>query len=137
MLEDGNLFEPFKDGELDDELHLAQMVSLMGAPPKQFLERSEKCRKWWNSEGKILLNGGYASFWTLLTTPGVWIGATAIPSQTLESREIRLKGQDRELLLALVRKILRWLPEERPSAEELFEDDFIGQFMSQVKPTPL
>ena len=26
------------------------MVSLMGAPPKQFLERSEKCRQYWNSE---------------------------------------------------------------------------------------
>lgn len=116
LLEDGNLFRPFKDGELDDELHLAQMVSLMGAPPKQFLERSEKCRKYWNSEG-------------------VWIAATAIPSQTLESREIRLKGQDRELLLALVRKILRWLPEERPSAEELYEDDFLCQFLHRVQAT--
>jgi hypothetical protein len=61
---------------------------------------------------------------------GNWIAATPIPSQTLESREMRLQGKDRELLLALPRKILEWLPEERPSAEDLFEDGFILQFMS-------
>jgi hypothetical protein len=43
---------------------------------------------------------------------------------------MRLQGEDRELLLALLRKILKWLPEERPSAEDLFEDGFILQFMS-------
>lgn len=47
---------------------------------------------------------------------------------------MRLKGQDRDLLLALVRKILRWLPEERPSAQDLFEDEFIVQFMAEFEP---
>jgi len=54
-----------------------------------------------------------------------------MPNQTLESREMRLQGKDKELLLALLRKILRWLPEERPSAEDLSEDNFIVQFMSE------
>ncbi|RMY83670.1 hypothetical protein D0862_11640 [Hortaea werneckii] len=114
LLEDGNLFQPFKDGHLDDEVHFAQMVSLMGPPPKQFLERSDRCRKFWDSEGN-------------------WIAATPIPEQTLETREMRLTGEDRDLLLALVRKILRWLPEERPSAEDLYEDEFILQFMKETK----
>jgi hypothetical protein len=61
---------------------------------------------------------------------GNWIAVTPIPSQILESREMRLQGKDRELLLTLLRKILKWLPEERPSAEDLFEDGFILQFMS-------
>lgn len=51
LLEDGNLFNPIKDGHLDDELHLAQMVSLMGPPPKQFLRRSDQCLKYWDVEG--------------------------------------------------------------------------------------
>ena len=59
---------------------------------------------------------------------GNWIATTPIPNQTLESREIRLEGKDKELLLALARKILRWLPEERPTAQELFDDEFIIQF---------
>lgn len=46
---------------------------------------------------------------------------------------MRLKGKDRDLLLALVRKILKWLPEERPSAQDLFGDDFIVQFMGEVE----
>lgn len=39
-------------------------------------------------------------------------------------REQWLQGKEQEQLLALVRRILRWLPEERPSAEDLFEDAF-------------
>ncbi|KAI7290811.1 hypothetical protein KC352_g3041 [Hortaea werneckii] len=114
LLEDGNLFRPFEDGLLDDELHFAQMVSLMGPPPKQFVERSDRCRRYWDSEGN-------------------WIAATQIPNQTLETREMRLTGDDRDLLLALVRKILRWLPEERPSAEDLYQDKFVLQFMEEVE----
>lgn len=40
-------------------------------------------------------------------------------------REKRLEGKDQALLLALVRKVLRWLPEDRPSAEDLFDDEFL------------
>lgn len=64
---------------------------------------------------------------------GHWIASTPIPNQSLESRDTRMKGKDRELLLVLLRKILRWLPEERPSAEDLYEDEFITQFMSEDK----
>jgi hypothetical protein len=31
------------------------------------------------------------------------------------------------LLLAFVRRILRWLPEERPVASELWDDEFLEQ----------
>ena len=51
LLEDGNLFQPFKDGQLDNEVHFAQMISLMGPPPKQFIERSDRCLKYWDAEG--------------------------------------------------------------------------------------
>lgn len=42
-----------KDDRLSDELHLAEMVALMGPPPKAFLERSEECSKYWDAEGKF------------------------------------------------------------------------------------
>lgn len=54
LLEDDNLFRPFKDGYLNDELHFAQMVALMGPPPKQLLERSDRCSKYWDSEGTVV-----------------------------------------------------------------------------------
>lgn len=106
LFEGSSLFCAMKDGNLNDEQHLAEMVSLMGPPPKSLLERSEMSRRYWNAEG-------------------VWIAATPIPCQTLEAREKRLDGREREKLLALARKILRWLPEERPTAEELYEDEFL------------
>ena len=65
-----------------------------------------------------------------LMSKGNWIAATPIPDQTLESRETRLQGSDKKLLLVLVRKILRWLPDERPCAEELIEED---EFLNQTR----
>jgi hypothetical protein len=43
------------------------------------------------------------------------IAATPIPEQSFEMREKRFSGKDKVLLLKLLRKGLRWLPEERPS----------------------
>ena len=52
LFEGGRLFRAIRDGHLDDELHLAEMVSLMGPPPREFLERSRKCRQYWDAEGR-------------------------------------------------------------------------------------
>jgi hypothetical protein len=41
---------------------------------------------------------------------------------------MRLQGKDRVLLLAFMRKLLKWLPEERPSAQDLFEDEFLLRY---------
>ncbi|EXJ86262.1 hypothetical protein A1O1_06632 [Capronia coronata CBS 617.96] len=111
LFEGGRLFHAVKDGRLDDELHLAEMVSLMGPSPGKFLDRSDMCRRYWDSEGN-------------------WITPTPIPDQSLEIRERRLDRKDKELLLALARKILRWLPEERPSADDRFEVEFLVQWLS-------
>ncbi|GAB0139051.1 hypothetical protein EsDP_00007267 [Epichloe bromicola] len=108
LFEGGRLFHAVKDGVLSDELHLAEMVSLMGPPPKRFLERSQTCARYFDGEGN-------------------WIASTPIPQQTFESREGRLEGKDKELLLALVRRILCWLPDDRPSAQDLFENEFLVQ----------
>ncbi|KAF1825216.1 protein kinase [Dissoconium aciculare CBS 342.82] len=107
------IWDLFEGGRnLSDVQHLAEMVSLMGPPPAAFLKRSEKCSQFWDSEGN-------------------WICDTEIPQQSFETREKRLAGEDKVLLLALVRKILRWMPEERPSAEDLFEDPFLTQYQHE------
>lgn len=80
--------------------------------------------------GSVSISLGIAS----LTIKGNWIAATPIPDQTLESRETRLEGKDKELLLALAHKIFRWLPEERPSAQDLYEDEFLTQFVPKDQP---
>lgn len=52
LFEGGRLFRAVREGHLNDEQHLAEMVSLLGPPPKEFLERSNKCRQYWDADGK-------------------------------------------------------------------------------------
>lgn len=105
------------------------MVSLMGPPPKSFIEKSEKCLKYWDTEGERQSSPVHTS--SRLTAKGNWIAATPIPEQSLESREKRLNGKDKELLLQYVRRVLRWNPEDRPSAQDLFELEFLTQFQRE------
>lgn len=46
------LFQARNDQRLlDDTLHLAEMVAIMGPPPREFLERSEMSSIWWDKNG--------------------------------------------------------------------------------------
>lgn len=45
----------------------------------------------------------------------------------MERIEKRLSGEDYKTFIQFMRKILRWLPEERPTAAELVYDDFLMQ----------
>lgn len=44
-------------------------------------------------------------------------------------REHQFSGEDKQLFLKFLRGIFRWLPEDRPTAEELAYDDFLMQPM--------
>lgn len=56
MVAGGHLFFAKKNGILNDEQHLAEMVSLMGPPPPEFLRRSDKCRQFWDEQGMMPLS---------------------------------------------------------------------------------
>ena len=75
----------------------------------------------------ILLHPIILSFHICFT--GNWKGSVPIPEQSLETRELQLSSEDKELFLNFLRKIFRWLPEERPTAEELANDEFLMQDM--------
>jgi serine/threonine-protein kinase SRPK3 len=51
LLEGGHLFFAKKNRILDDEQHLAEMISLLGPPPLEFLKRSKRCDQYWDSQG--------------------------------------------------------------------------------------
>ncbi|KND88470.1 Serine/threonine-protein kinase SRPK [Tolypocladium ophioglossoides CBS 100239] len=117
LLEGRRLFNAKRDGILNDEQHVAEMVSLMGKPPREFVQRSDRASAFFDDSGN-------------------WIGSIPIPNQPLEDRIDQLHGEDKQLLLGFVRRIPRWLPKERPTAEELAYDDFLMQayFASQSQP---
>ncbi|TAQ84459.1 hypothetical protein B7494_g7206 [Chlorociboria aeruginascens] len=108
LLEGGHLFFARKNRILDDEQHLAEMVSLSGPPPPEFLKRSGTCSQYWDSQGN-------------------WQGSVPIPDQSFEIREQWLRGEDRPLFVRFLRRMLCWMPEERPAAEELALDAFLMQ----------
>ncbi|KAK2765391.1 hypothetical protein FQN54_008237 [Arachnomyces sp. PD_36] len=95
-----------EDKLLDDRLHLAEMMAIMGPPPKEFLERSESSRIFWDDNGH-------------------WRGLAPIPEQNLETLAEGIEGKDIKGFLGFLRKILRWLPEERPTAGELLFDPWL------------
>jgi serine/threonine protein kinase len=66
----------------------------------------------------------------IFSTTGKWKGSVPIPDQSFETREWRLDGEDRHLFLNFLRRMLRWMPEERPTARELAYDDFLMQAIS-------
>ncbi|KAL7938035.1 protein kinase [Trichoderma chlorosporum] len=115
LLEGKRLFHAEKDGILDDEQHLAEMVSLMGNPPPEFLRRSSICSRFFDDAGN-------------------WKGSVPIPDQSFEERITQLQGEDKELLLGFVRSVLCWLPEQRPTAEEMAYDDFLMQAYFAAEP---
>ncbi|KFH41730.1 Dual specificity tyrosine-phosphorylation-regulated kinase-like protein [Hapsidospora chrysogenum ATCC 11550] len=108
LLEGKRLFHAKKDGVLGDERHLAEMVSLIGNPPPEFLRRSKICARFFDDAGN-------------------WKGSIPIPDQSFEDRITQVQGEDKELLLRFVRSVLCWLPEQRPTAEEMAYDDFLMQ----------
>ncbi|EFE37918.1 hypothetical protein TRV_07408 [Trichophyton verrucosum HKI 0517] len=93
------LFKARNDEKLlDDRLHLAEMIAIMGPPPKEFLERSQTSLIYWDEN----------------------------------------EGEDVAGFLSFLRRILRWLPEERPTAGELMFDPWLmeglGKFGQSKKP---
>lgn len=60
-------------------------------------------------------------------TIGNWKGSVPIPDQSFEIREQWLHGEDRALFVQFLRRMLCWMPEERPVAEELAFDEFLMQ----------
>ncbi|KAF3482010.1 CMGC/SRPK protein kinase [Arthroderma uncinatum] len=110
LFEKGHLFENINPmGELDHGRRFAEMISLMGPPPPEFLQRSKEGAKYWDEKGNWKLSHIYP-----------------IPKQTLESREIQLEGENKRLFLEFMRKMLQWVPEDRANAQQLlFEDPWV------------
>ena len=65
---------------------------------------------------------------------GIWKGSVPIPEQSFEDRITQLEGEDKELLLVLMRRVLCWLPEERPTAVDIANDEFLMQCFLAVQP---
>ncbi|KAL8910112.1 MAG: hypothetical protein Q9171_004573 [Xanthocarpia ochracea] len=88
--------------------HLAEMIALMGPPPPELLKRGKRSAEFFDDDGQ-------------------WRGGIPIPDRTsLEDSEESLEGGNKEAFLRFMRKMIQWRPEDRQTAKELLEDDWLN-----------
>ena len=115
----------------DSRQHIAHMVSLLGLPPADFLRRSETGEPWkyFDTRGEYLMPARqYFGTLTgsLSNVSGHWTGTTTLSNDSLELLEHRLEGEKKAQFLGFVRKMLKWIPEERYTAYELLDDPWLS-----------
>ncbi|OGM43841.1 putative serine/threonine protein kinase [Aspergillus bombycis] len=107
LFEQGHLFyarDPEKNSS--DTHHLAEMIAVLGPPPKDILQKTDYGTKFFDINGN-------------------WKGAAEIPPISLEKLEGNLQGLHQDLFLCFIRKMLQWRPEDRASAKELLSDPWL------------
>ncbi|KAJ5587346.1 CMGC protein kinase [Penicillium hispanicum] len=95
-----------QDDIFDDRVHLAEMVALLGPPPKEFVNGSKVGHVFWDENGD-------------------WKNLAPVPDISVESLGANIKGEDKAGFFRFLRKALRWLPEERPTAYEILRDEWL------------
>ncbi|KAL8856069.1 MAG: hypothetical protein Q9178_007325 [Gyalolechia marmorata] len=88
--------------------HLAEMIALMGPPPPELLKRGKRSAEFFDDDGQ-------------------WRAGIPIPDRkSLEDSEESLEGGNKEAFLRFMRKMIQWRPEDRQTAKELLEDDWLN-----------
>ncbi|KAL9004338.1 MAG: hypothetical protein Q9188_002851 [Gyalolechia gomerana] len=88
--------------------HLADMMALMGPPPSELLKAGKRTAEFFGKDGE-------------------WQAEIPVPARTcLEESEENLEGSNKEAFLRFVRKMVQWRPEDRQTATQLLEDDWLN-----------
>jgi len=103
--------------------HLADMIALMGPPPPDLLKRGKRTAEFLDKDGE-----NSPTRTTLFANPpGKWQAEIPVPDRTcLEESEENLEGSNKEAFLRFVRKMVQWRPEDRQTANQLLEDDWLN-----------
>jgi serine/threonine-protein kinase SRPK3 len=101
------------------------MIALLGPPPPSVLARAALRSKFYSDTGKLRL----VCIPRLPSDKPVadeWCAGIPLPDpRPLEKRLTVLEGEDKDLFLRLMRKMLQWEPEKRSTAAELAQDEWI------------
>ncbi|RVX73463.1 hypothetical protein B0A52_03105 [Exophiala mesophila] len=110
LLERQTLFQAIDpaDGEYRAELHLQEMVALLGSPPPELLRRGRATSEYFSPKGLLL--------------------ATHISTRrnlSLADTITVMDGEDKRKFLKFVGRMLTWLPEDRATAKDLLSDPWL------------
>ncbi|KAJ5558175.1 kinase-like domain-containing protein [Penicillium sp. DV-2018c] len=125
LFQKGHLFYARDSDKQDsDSHHLAEMIALLGPPPKDMLRMNDYATEFFDSEGMFVRT--VQLFLMLIRGHlGNWKERVQIPLLSLEDLEWNLQGSQQQLFLGFMRKMLRWRPEERESAKDLLSDPWL------------
>ncbi|KAM5429530.1 hypothetical protein McanMca71_003141 [Microsporum canis] len=143
IFERKELFSQVRDhrGHYDAKAHMAEMIALLGPPPKALITRYNSMHgiRWpdpiRDEEGNLCSNARELFGGPFFTKDGEFLYTDLIPKRRLEDTLPSLESKERELLLSFVSKMVCWLPEDRSTARELIEHPFL-KFQSRAEPAP-
>ncbi|KAG6222664.1 hypothetical protein E4U26_005131 [Claviceps purpurea] len=129
LVQDTDLFENSigDDGEYDAHVHLAQMASRLGAPPRILIERERLCRQ--NKQDDLVnLKGKECEtmneYWggPFFDDEGCMIRKDLIKEgKMLPQLLTELTEEEKSEILDLAADMIQWLPEKRKTAAELLK----------------
>ncbi|GLA40985.1 hypothetical protein AnigIFM63309_008827 [Aspergillus niger] len=134
ILEGTELFTQVQDteGSYLPRSHLAQMIALLGSPPKKLLVMSESMAQVeWSpaiidDRGNVYKNNKEYFGGPFFDKEGNFLNNDLVPARKLEDAVPSLETSDREAFLSFIKQMLTWLPEERKTARELMEHPFLN-----------
>ncbi|RDW83600.1 putative serine/threonine-protein kinase [Aspergillus mulundensis] len=127
------LFQKVQDaqGQYDAKSHLAEIVALLGPPPKELLKRSNFMSQHdWPSpliteEGNTYRNARECFGGPFFDAEGAFIDPDSVPIRNLEDTISFLEDKDRPAFLSFARDMLAWDPAKRKTARELMDHPFL------------
>ncbi|QSS57221.1 protein kinase [Histoplasma capsulatum var. duboisii H88] len=135
IIEGTELFSQVQNGEgkYDANAHLAELIALLGVPPKKLLVMSDSMSQieWspaiTDERGGIYKNNRDYFGGPFFDGHGKFLYDDLIPTRKLEDTVPSLEPRDKETFLSFIKQMLAWLPEERKTARELMEHPFLSQ----------
>ncbi|KAL9099213.1 MAG: hypothetical protein Q9163_005256 [Psora crenata] len=135
LVEQKDLFRQIHstEGRYNSRAHIAEMIALLGPPPKELIDREREGFVWKfkpeveNPEGKLCGSANEYYGGPFFDSQGEFMHRNLIPDGiNLADTVLSLEGWRKEEFLDFVQKMLQWLPEKRKSAKELLEDPWLS-----------
>ncbi|KAF9894397.1 hypothetical protein FE257_007900 [Aspergillus nanangensis] len=118
-------------GHYDAKSHIAEMIALLGPPPKEVLERSDEMAKHkWPQPLRFQAGEFHQSTrecfgGRLFDDDGQFLYSRLVPDRRLEDMLPGLDEKEKEPFLGFIRDMLTWHPGERKTADELARHPFL------------
>ncbi|KAG2417845.1 hypothetical protein HFD88_000944 [Aspergillus terreus] len=110
VLEGRKLFKevgPVQIEEYDELGHLAHISALLGAPPKDLLDRGARTERFFELDG---------------TFKGPSVDPAIFNFDNVISK---IDGEEKRMFIEFVKRMIKWRPEERSTAKELLQDPWL------------